>query len=659
MRSWVGLVIFVAVLVSTTLGWTADALAQDVVVIPEVDVEAKREVPEEDAAAPERTDEISEEDINRRQTWRLGDALAWLTSATPVDSTGTSSGLIVDGLPAAQLQVTEDGMPVSRPVGGPDGPSVDLDSLSLAGRGVERVEVHRGMGPPGSGPASGVVVQLHREKLPTGLGLSLQTAGRTLAGRPVDSFPTLALGAARAGWGAEQVDVQLRASASRHDGVDVNRDGQLDSADERDYGFGARSVWRPSANSKDSLVVDVSYANNVTEGAFGPTSVLRDLVDTEQVVGRVLGEWRSADGFSLEHKTQFDVYDHQFSKRVLQSGFERLKADTGQLRAVQDVLVQQSVGRHLLGVELYGSLERVTRTGETGELPTVDRLHGGLGLSDTWMPTSAVEVSGRLWGDVHTDFEAGWMADVGVGWQVTDALQLRASASRTRRLPTAEELFLFFDHSEVGYKVSGNPDLRPERLWSARAGARVAPADELELDAEVYYHRLDDLITTAQTADAAGTIPTFTYTNVARAHTAGGRLSLGARDLFGGVDVRVSYSYLPLAEDLDTGDRLELRTYHQVLVEMKRDWLDERLQTWLDARSRSALSVPSGSPGAPAYVLLGAGVGWKPADDFLVRLDADNLLDQTNATWGPKTGLSVLASVEYHYHSNDRTTGEE
>jgi outer membrane receptor for ferrienterochelin and colicins len=633
--------------------------AQDAVFIPEVDVEAKREeAADDEPAGPRRTDQIDDEDIHRRSSWRLGEALQWLTSATPVDSTGTGSGLIVDGLPAAQVQVIEGGMPVSRPVGGPDGPSVNLDAISLLGRDIERVEVHRGLGPPGSGPAGGVVVQMHRRPAESGLGFSLQTAARNGATRLVDSSPELMLGAGRASYGADALDLQLRGSANTRRGVDVNDDGQFDRSDQRDYQFGARSEWRPSKASKDALVLDVSYHDVFTEGPYGQTSVLRDLVDTGQVVGRMSGEWHLSEGYSLEHTTQVDSYQHRFSKRVIESGFERLKADTGQLRVVQDVLGQKIVGRHLLGVEVYGSAERISRTGETGDLPEVDRLHAGLGLSDTWMPQESVEVSGRLWGDVHTDFTPGWMADLGVGWKASDRVELRVSGSRTRRLPTAEELFLFFDHSEVGYKVTGNPELRPENLWSGRAGVSFAPIDRLEIDAEVYYHRLDDLITTVQdtgSPDDSGAIPTFTYANINRAHTAGLRLGLAAKELVWGVDLKTSYTYLPLAENLDTGERLELRTRHQGLVEIQRGWFDERLETWVDARTRTALEVAETSPAAPAYVLLGAGVGWKPDNRFRVRLDADNLLNQTNATWGPKTGVSVLASIEYHYQSK----GEE
>ncbi len=405
--------------------------AGDAVVVPEVEVEADREADEPSKAR--RTDEITEDDINRRSSWRLGDALRWLTSATPVESTGTSSGLIVDGLPPAQLQVTEDGLPVSRPVGGPNGPSVNLDSISLLGRDVERVEVHRGMGPPGSGPAGGVIVAMHRKDLERGFGLALHSAARARAVSPTVSSPMLALGAGRISYGTEPLDLQLHGNLNRTRGIDVNNDRQIDSPDQREFRLGARSVWRPTDDASDSLVLDVSYDDVLTEGTYGPTSVLRDLVDTRQIIGRLTGEWRSSDGSSVEHKSQLDAYDHRFSKRVLDSGFERLKADTGQLRFVQDVLAQKAVGLHLLGVELYGSAERISRTGETGELPTVDRLHGGLGLSDLWAPTSSVEVSGRLWGDIHTDFAPGWMADLGVGWQVGERVQLRASGSRTRR----------------------------------------------------------------------------------------------------------------------------------------------------------------------------------------------------------------------------------
>ncbi|MFW5967184.1 MAG: TonB-dependent receptor plug domain-containing protein [Persicimonas sp.] len=654
-----------ALLVLVALSWPRAGLAdddasdgeEDVVVTPEVSVESEGEERDDELGESRRSDKIEEEELERRNAWQLSEALQWLTSTTPVDSTGTSTGLSVEGLPAAQLQVVEGGMPVSRPTGGPDGTSIDTGDIGLAGRDIEQIELHRGMGPPGSGPASGMVVDLERSELEPGLGFELNSAAQGSARRPVDSFPTQMLGSGSVSHGSDNLDLRLDAGTNGARGLDVNGDGTFDAADRRTHRVGGRSTWRPTDDSDDALSLDVTHDDGLTEGPYGQTSELRDVIDTRRTVGRLAGTWRTDDDLSIEHDTQVDTYDHTFSKRVLDSGHQRLKADTRQLRAVQDLLVERPVGDHIVGVELYGSAERIARTGETGELPAVDRLHGGLGLSDTWMPSSEVEIAGRAWADLHTDFDPGWMADVGAGWKLSDKAAVRLSASRTRRLPTAEELYLFFDHSEVGYKVTGNEDLHPERLLSGRAGLHLRPTEEsLEVDIEAYYHRLRDLITTTQIDSSSDGIPTYTYENLSRAHTAGARLGLAARDVVWDLDLRADYSALPLAEDRDTGERLALRTRHQMLFEVERAWLDETLETWVDARARSDLSTPEGSPDAPGYLLLGAGVAWHTTDELTIRLDADNLLDQTNATWGPKRGVTLLGSVACRFHSKGDST---
>ena len=40
-----------------------------------------------------------------------------------------------------------------------------------------------------------------------------------------------------------------------------------------------------------------------------------------------------------------------------------------------------------------------------------------------------------------------------------DRWTLRSSVTQSRRLPTAEQLFLFFDHSDVGYQITANDNL--------------------------------------------------------------------------------------------------------------------------------------------------------------------------------------------------------
>lgn len=636
-------------------------------ILPEISVE---DAIIADAAADEPalhveagTEKIDKGELETRQVRQLSDALEWMVSASPMDTASGGTAMIVDGLPAAQVQVTQGGMPVARPVGGPDGPAMDLDAIQISEDTVASITVRRGLGTPGSGPASGVVVEIEPLPQPPGWGAGVRGNMLLIPGRLLGEetgletpFPPRAMVGANLGYAGKTAGVRVEGSFQNRRGIDVNRDGVSDSADQRQFQLGARGEWRPGGSKQDSLVLNLNYQDMFTEGVYSELSIMRDLIATERLVAQLGGKWQLRPATRLVHTTQFDDYQHRFSKRVMQSGYERLKADTGQLRVTQDVLVEQLYATHLVGAEVYASTERVARTGETGDLPEVDRFDFGLGLSDTWMPTERLQFGGRVWGSLHNEFGPDVMVDLSGQWQVIEALVLRASASRTRRLPTAEELYLFFDHSEVGYQITGNSELKPEQLWSGRAGLDLELVDKrLRLSLDGYYHRLNDLIATQIDTSHPGRIAQYSYINVDRAQTAGLNAGLHARDLLWGAGARVSYSWLPLAENIDTGARLSLRTYHQLLIELSRKWLGDELETSAYLRARSSLETPSDTPNAPAYTILGLRATLKPVAGLRLGLNADNLLNQTNATWGPKEGFSVLVHAAYQFAADEDT----
>jgi outer membrane receptor protein involved in Fe transport len=110
--------------------------------------------------------------------------------------------------------------------------------------------------------------------------------------------------------------------------------------------------------------------------------------------------------------------------------------------------------------------------------------------------------------------------------------------------------------------------------------------------------------------------------------------------------MRATYSFLPLAKDTQTGEPLTLRATHSGRVEWLGTWLERRLESRLSVSARSALNVPSGSPAAPAYAALGAGIAWRAQDWLRISFDVENLLNQTNATWGPMPGIHGVLNVK-------------
>ncbi len=240
-------------------------------------------------------------------------------------------------------------------------------------------------------------------------------------------------------------------------------------------------------------------------------------------------------------------------------------------------------------------------------------------------------------------YDAGLSAEIGSAYNFGAGFVGRASISRTRRVPTAEELFLFFDHSEVGYIVVGNPELQPETLNSFRLGSVFRTDDRhFGIELQGFVHLIENGIVSDSVPDEPST---FTSVNAGKLMTGGVNASLQLNRVPSWLSTRLNYAFLPIARELESGDRLPLRTAHSARFETVGSFFDRSLETRMSLGGRAALSVPEGSPAAPAYLLVGAGVAYRWHDSVRVAFDVENMLDQTNATWGPIPGFHGLLSL--------------
>jgi outer membrane receptor for ferrienterochelin and colicins len=595
------------------------------------------------ARTPARVDSLRADDLMRQGATDLASALVWIAGATPTSPTGTATGMIVDGLSASQVVVLRDGLPFARMSGSPDGPMADLSTIPIDPAIIERIDVYRGAGPGGTGGAGGVVIDIITRRSQQGY----EAFVRSISGAAEVAAPwRQELTAGGNAQLSERWSAQLMAQRVAVDPIDVNGDDIGDNPERRRIGGEAAMQWR---DGQESLRVGLVGSMQTTTASVSPTAPLIDQIDAGSARLRVQGRWWTADDMRLEHGSDVSVDQHDFAKIVRASGDTRPKADTTQYAARQTLLATWFLGDHDLQGELIGGVTHIQRGGETGTLDPITLGEGGAGVTDTWHVGERFELQGRVYGDVQSGFGAGWSGQIAAIWRASDTLAPRLTVSRSRRIPTPEERFLLFDHSEVGYRVLGNPDLTPESLRSVRAGLVITPTRRVQFEVEGFVHDLDDAIIT--TSAASGTA-TFTYVNAAGARTAGANASMRLVGLPGGLMLTASHAWLPLSED-DDGQPLALRAEHSTRAELRGRWLGGDLEAWCDVQARSALATPAASPAAPAYALLGAGVRWQALDVLSLNLDLNNLLNQTNATWGPVPGAHALLTLELRARSNN------
>ncbi|MCC7478946.1 TonB-dependent receptor [bacterium] len=161
----------------------------------------------------------------------------------------------------------------------------------------------------------------------------------------------------------------------------------------------------------------------------------------------------------------------------------------------------------------------------------------------------------------------------GARWQIDMQNSLYASTGYSVRLPDFSELYL-----SGGGSVQGNPELQPERLWSAELGAEMSFPDA-RLSAAAFYSAYRDSIlflpVSSYLVRASNTGPATVAGAEAlldwqiRAPGRSASLPLTRRECW----LRSSYTWLPLAE-FESGTPLSARAEHHLNARLEYSILD-------------------------------------------------------------------------------------
>lgn len=236
---------------------------------------------------------------------------------------------------------------------------------------------------------------------------------------------------------------------------------------------------------------------------------------------------------------------------------------------------------------------------------------------------------------------------------------VRASVGRGFRLPSFEERFLRFDHSELGYIVEGNPELLPEQSTGMRAEVVYAGDAVVKADAgvELGVNLIDNLITEDADDVSDDGIPIFTYRNASRAWTAAvtTRASVGPVPL-GPVALKLDATWQYLLNAVDASScpaedpwlcpqatSLPLRPAHSVDVTGR--VVIDATDTVVFVRTDALSERPLVDEIAPGAVVLSAGVRQTLFDAVELVVSVENLLDQTDAVFGPKPGRHLTLNL--------------
>jgi outer membrane receptor for ferrienterochelin and colicins len=375
------------------------------------------------------------------------------------------------------------------------------------------------------------------------------------------------------------------------------------------------------------------------------------------------------------------IYDYSTGTRLLEnSSLVRLKAGAGTLtlnlggsiwkeRYVNDHRgvtsndrVEDSLDRNgLLSAvyalplgahELIGGVDLFTESIDTAKLVVGHKDHrerASAFLQDEWRLSAEPRVVGAAGVRVDVDSEFGTVLTprLAVRYDPVEALALRASVGTGFRAPSFQELYFNLDHAALGYRVDGNPNLKPEHSVGATLAADWRPVRSVSVSGSLFWNQLWDMI--AYTFDYSNpTLIKTSYGNTARATTRGGEVS-AAWDTSRFLTVGAGYTYT-YARDLDTGLELDQQATHRIVGQLRGRVRELGLSGFVRAAWTSRTPYVDGEAGttvyAPAFVMLDARAGWKvPHTPIELFASGNNLLKSASFLGTPLARRAFFAGA--------------
>lgn len=499
--------------------------------------------------SPVPVDLIGRAEIEMQGGRNLADLLSNQPGIETVETVG-GTGIRIQGFDPKYTLVLVDGEPVGGRING----AVDLSRYHA--EEIERVEILRGAGATlyGADALAGVVniVTRHPDealsgeaKLAYGVRNALDVSGRV-------------------GWRGERVEGQVSGHFSGADGYDLDPStvattgsafGETGLRAGGDVQVGA---WR--------LGLKGSYLlRNQERVDAGSSRAMFDRYNRFEDARGELRMERQVEGAIWEVRGSYQLFRNQFLYD--QRGSDALDRfeDRREQQALLQTRVETEWGRHLISAGLEGGayfLEAPRIRDGEGQ-----RFRGAVFGQDEWLIDAAGTVVIVPGGRVDVDSQYGVYPTMNLAgrWSAQELLTLRGSVGRGYRAPSFQELLLEFENPAAGYRVAGNPDLRPETSWSFQTGGIYSPADWIDVEVNLFWNAIDDLITTTEIAASGPGEPTrFGYDNIEEARTGGVELMVKVRPAD---QVELSLGYT-LTDTLDRvrERQLEGRARHRVQV---------------------------------------------------------------------------------------------
>ncbi|WP_299330406.1 TonB-dependent receptor [uncultured Psychrobacter sp.] len=601
--------------------------------------------------APVKVDVISSKQIEDNHAHTLKEALELLPNVYLKQVHGkTGYEVSMQGFTGDQVLVLIDGLPITASTGS----TVNLNQYMTMD--IEQIEVVQGAASAqfGSAAMGGVIniITKPTNKTKAYVNTELVTNGdQNPSGDDIDANKRfIAAGIEGALDPAQRLQARLSASYLDDDGLntDTARWPRIKDASEQTQVTGRLSytpddrtmlthskLWAEASrySEDDTSRFNLRVAQNILPQQR-EESINKDRISIGGSTDIHLNE--NTQTYQLSAQALYEDYQSDsdtLSNEVLASA--RNTNITTALGQVQLDLPAIDSGAHMHLLQVGGQVQRDTLSQTKNSISElisdeVSRDVGELYLQDDWLIGDHWEILTGIRYQDDQDFGDHVAPKVAVKYNRTDASGrdhiFRASVGSGYRVPNLKERYYVFDHSNLGYKVMGNPSLQPETSTSYQVGYQGQIGDDLNLSINGFYNDVEDLIQTDnENAIIENGIRIFQYTNIDSAYTYGGDIGIDWQ-VDDRATLQATYAYLKTKNE-SANSELTYRPNHKVMLALDYQLSDTlQLIPRLNYESKQLIDTAAQSY-SPSWWTLDSQLNYKIDDNFSLYGAVNNIFD--------------------------------